>query len=402
MSTINNNENNGKVKIVQKRTVQANRSEVKAESRAVNPEVVPVKAAPRSFQPDSKASKKKSGTSPILVLGLIALIFAGFANFINNRGGSLSNGVQTVQTPTTVPAPAPQVDETAMRKEKLRGMISDAESRLNQNKQRQLEEFKAELERLTADDLSAARGNIEPSVAILTSLTSCVKLTYKMAKDKVSGSNDTQTAIDEVLGSRITNHCVNANREVEALLGRFQQQAIAGSNEYRTELMQILQKPEFSEKPDLRALNVHLRDMVQAGGDVRAIAISSSIATVSAGFDTICAVAARSLIYEVLSAVVAKVAQSVGAAGISAVADGPLPIGDVIGVGLLVGGGIWSAYGLYQARKVMPDKLRTGLNEALNRYHNTLKSQSVEQAVKIQNTLSDKDRALTQSMLNQI
>ena len=81
------------------------------------------------------------------------------------------------------------------------------------------------------------------------------------------------------------------------------------------------------------------------------------------------AIFARTLIRSlsrVLGAVAARLAASWGGAAVSAAADGPLPIGDVIGVVMGVGGTAWSAYDLWQCRVRLPLEITAVLNAAVD------------------------------------
>ena len=344
------------------------------------------------------ANHHSTMTGKVLILGIIALLLAATAHYFVYRGHQAAVSATTAQA---VSSPAPASDD-AVQKEKLRNMIRAAEARLNQERQRQMEQFKASLAGATSGDYAAAKGNVEPVITTLTGLGSCFKLSYKFAKDQVMKTKDADAAINEVINSKITGHCVSSNRQAETLLGQFQNQAVAASNQYRTEMMQILQTPEFSGKPDLRALSGQLNAMQQNGILVQNIAVSSSLASAGLGIDIVVAVVARETLKRVLSAVVSKLVTTAGTSAGCAIADGPLPIGDAVGAVIAVGGLGWSAYDLYQARKVLPDKLRASMNESIDNYYSKLRSQTVEQAVQVQNSLAGKDSEITQTMLNQI
>ena len=68
----------------------------------------------------------------------------------------------------------------------------------------------------------------------------------------------------------------------------------------------------------------------------------------------------------VLGAISARMAVSWGSAAGLAVADGPLPIGDIIGVVMGVGGTAWSAYDLWQCRVRLPLEITAALNAAVD------------------------------------
>jgi len=60
-----------------------------------------------------------------------------------------------------------------------------------------------------------------------------------------------------------------------------------------------------------------------------------------------------------------RLAASWGIAGTCALADGPLPVGDIIGLALAAGGTIWSGVELHRAYKVLPFQLTSALQDAV-------------------------------------
>ena len=69
---------------------------------------------------------------------------------------------------------------------------------------------------------------------------------------------------------------------------------------------------------------------------------------------------------KVLGAVAAKLAVSWTGAASCAAADGPLPVGDIVGVVMGVGGTVWSAYDLWQCRVRLPLEIKAVLNAAVD------------------------------------
>lgn len=68
----------------------------------------------------------------------------------------------------------------------------------------------------------------------------------------------------------------------------------------------------------------------------------------------------------VIGTITAKMAVSWGGAASCAVADGPLPVGDIVGVILGAGGTVWSAYDLWQCRVRLPIEITAVLTSAVN------------------------------------
>ena len=68
----------------------------------------------------------------------------------------------------------------------------------------------------------------------------------------------------------------------------------------------------------------------------------------------------------VLGAIVAKLASAYGSGAACAVADGPFPIGDLIGVALAVGGTIWSISDLCRVQEQLPRELSEILYQSIH------------------------------------
>ena len=67
----------------------------------------------------------------------------------------------------------------------------------------------------------------------------------------------------------------------------------------------------------------------------------------------------------VLGSCAPRLAASWGIAGTCALADGPLPVGDIIGVALAAGGTIWSTIEIHRAYKALPAYLASALQNAV-------------------------------------
>ena len=70
----------------------------------------------------------------------------------------------------------------------------------------------------------------------------------------------------------------------------------------------------------------------------------------------------------IIGPIIGKIAAKVGAGATCAAADGPLPIGDIVGVILAVGGSAWSVHDLLVLRKDFPKAISDALNQAIQEY----------------------------------
>lgn len=70
----------------------------------------------------------------------------------------------------------------------------------------------------------------------------------------------------------------------------------------------------------------------------------------------------------IIGPLVGKIAAKLGLGATCAAADGPLPIGDTIGVILAVGGSAWSVHDLLALRHDLPDAMAAALHQAIQEY----------------------------------
>lgn len=70
----------------------------------------------------------------------------------------------------------------------------------------------------------------------------------------------------------------------------------------------------------------------------------------------------------VIGPLIGKIAAKLGLGATCAAADGPLPIGDTIGVILAVGGTAWSVHDLLDLRRDLPDAIASALHQAIQEY----------------------------------
>lgn len=70
----------------------------------------------------------------------------------------------------------------------------------------------------------------------------------------------------------------------------------------------------------------------------------------------------------VIGPIAGKIAAKIGTGATLAAADGPLPIGDTIGVILAVGGSAWSVHDLLALRRDLPGAISAALRQAIQEY----------------------------------
>lgn len=88
-------------------------------------------------------------------------------------------------------------------------------------------------------------------------------------------------------------------------------------------------------------------------------------ASVGIAVEAVCVKTTLASCTKVIAHCAPKLASSWGLLGTCAAADGPLPIGDVVGVGLAVGGTAWCYHDLRKASKNLPRELSDALRAAI-------------------------------------
>ena len=82
--------------------------------------------------------------------------------------------------------------------------------------------------------------------------------------------------------------------------------------------------------------------------------------------EAVCIKATIDSCIRILARLTPKLASSWGLFGTLATTDGPLPIGDVVGAGLAIGGTAWCCMDLCKAYKALPDELSEALRTAIS------------------------------------
>ena len=186
-----------------------------------------------------------------------------------------------------------------------------------------------ELDARAKPHFDEAERNVPSVVADLTANGNFLKLCWLMAKDKMSGTHETQKFIESKIHDRIVVPCQR------------------GAQVYGC-------------KVDEAAIS---RELLESGRD------NAKAAAYAAGGLALEAVFIRSTLASlrsVLGAIVGKLASAYGSGAACAAADGPLPIGDIIGVGLAVGGTIWSIDDLCHAQKQLSRELSEILYQSIH------------------------------------
>ena len=185
-----------------------------------------------------------------------------------------------------------------------------------------------ELDALAKPHFDEAECNVPSVVADLTSQSNFLKLCCLMVEDKLSGSEKTQKFIESKIHARIVVPCQRG--------------------------------------ADVYGCNVDpaaIRNELLASG--RNSAVITAYATGSLALEAVFIKSTMASLRSVLGAIIGKLSSAYGGGAACAAADGPLPIGDVIGVALAAGGTIWSITDICQAQKQLKQELTEILYQSI-------------------------------------
>ena len=192
-------------------------------------------------------------------------------------------------------------------------------------------------------------------------------LAYKFAYDRVKGTTRAQDAIVPLVSAHVLGPVERAVGKYETLTRQFHAElkhdveAFAMDLAVRSQAFEreisVLSIPEARRVGDaMQGVVVGIEDRAvktvaaAVGAAVEAALIKSSLSTIG---KVVVRTSSRAL-----AGAAARLSASVATGAGCALADGPLPIGDIVGAGFVVIGLGWTAYDIYEAVQGLPDEIR--------------------------------------------
>jgi hypothetical protein len=232
--------------------------------------------------------------------------------------------------------------------------------------------------------------DVDKAVDELTGFGAAFKLTYCMAKDKLTGSDDTRDRIDSVLYRHFSGPAIETMKAVEAEMQNFANKLVQNSTSMGV-------KAGLNATYDDEFARFHIL-IENSRENLRRIALSSTLSQTALAMTAAMSPTILAQARNVLGAIVRRVANTQAASAICVVADGPFPVGDAIALGLETVGTSLAIYDLHKARKVLRENVRPALREGIAAYREALYHQSMEIARKM---IADADTA-NRNILKQI
>ena len=306
----------------------------------------------------SSSSSERSGFTRveliIAVAGFLLLTIIGVWRIA--RPGSSDSNTLPVRSDNTTR----QEVQVAERAKKVALLQTDYTAAID----RHYAEFVSEVESVAAARFGNVRNGIPHVVNRFGTFSRCKDLLVTLVKDKMDNGCRTANSLKHDLESNFYRGLYDARDKVNACLVSFLKNVEAERQAFRHELEVELDSVEL---PGDEAF----RNILTDGGEriekcKRELAEGQIVAAISTIIEATCIRVTVSTIAKILGKAVARMAGSVAVGAGSAVADGPLPIGDVIGFGVVLGSTGWTVYDIWQATKVLPKELGKALRAVAN------------------------------------
>lgn len=329
-----------------------------------------------------KAEMKKK-TNWLYLAAMILVLILAVVSYMVGRSPDGNTGVEVNQIEKSSLSEDQSAKARALE-EKFRQKVLQKEREFQQKNNEIIDNFESQLQEIINRNFNAAENAIPSVVKDFSGFGACNKLCYKMVKSKITGSSDLQTSIQASL-AKVLDHCSAGTGEVDNLLKSFEIRLAENSNQFRTSIGDIaeeLNNPEYISL-DTSAIKKFTEDIIEIYASVPRNVIATVSAEIGVALETVFIRSTCSVLTSVFAKSVAKMAGSAAAGAICAAADGPIPIGDIIGGGIAVVGLGWTAWDIYHAMKVLPENLDRQLRDSVAKYRSEISQSAKAQAHKL-------------------
>lgn len=225
----------------------------------------------------------------------------------------------------------------------------------NSEQARIVEEYKQRIDRCINISFENARDGAAKFSGEMGNLTYLLKLSYLFACDKAFNDDSSEKEIGEKVSNYISRHINDGLDKVDILIKDCYKELSKNHTKLRLEVDSVLENRPLSKELKLRLKSLdYALSSIQSTSMFNSVRLAITLALEGILIKDTCRITLR-----LLSPVVAKMGTAVG----SSLADGPLPIGDILGAGLT----LWSVYDIYCIKVETPENIMSILNSELDR-----------------------------------
>lgn len=319
--------------------------------------------------PSPPGSARSGFTRVELIIAVAGfLLLTGIGVWRIARSGKLDSNTSPVGSDNTtrqevLVAPqevqaVPQEVRVAERAKKVARLQTDYTAAID----RHYATFVSEVESVAAARFGNVRNGIPRVVDEFGTFSRCKDLLVTLVRDKMDNGCRTANSLKHDLEANFYRGLYDARDKVNACLVSFLKNAEAERQAFRHELEVELDSIELPGDEAFRKILSDGAERIETCK--RELAEGQIVAAISAIIEATCIRITVSTISKILGKAAARMAGSAAIGAGSAMADGPLPIGDVIGGAVVLGSTCWTAYDIWQATEVLPKELSNALSEA--------------------------------------
>ena len=251
-----------------------------------------------------------------------------------------------------------------------------------------LTQFMNCLESNVNPDFQKAKDAIQDVTDELCGLGTCVSFSYKAAKDKIKGTNDFDEAYMGIVNQPIVQPCLHANAVATEMLQTLNQQLMERHTQYAVDLAFACGDNSYQvPTPDVLRLQECINTVADSARSLQQQKAISII--VGLTLETIFIRSTCTALVKLFAVPVAKITGSLSIGGICAVADGPIPVMDIVGGVITIGGLAWTAYDIYDVTCIMPETRKNELGTGIDETQIRLLEDSKSKAKELTNTYLD-------------
>lgn len=226
-----------------------------------------------------------------------------------------------------------------------------------------------------------AQNNIEQVSKNLGGLKTCFSLCTRMVDDKINGSDELPKALQEAIEPTIISPCLQGMEQIQSEFDRFLLTLMENRNQYLADILKAGQELNIDvSRLNPAIMNSHHRALVQTTVDN---AVTSVATVIGVGLEAAFIKTSVSCVTRLGAAIAAKMSASAAVGATCAVVDGPLPIGDIIGGALAIGGAAWTGHDVYKLTMVLPGEMRASLHSLVSSTRNDAIAQARSEALRI-------------------
>ena len=225
-------------------------------------------------------------------------------------------------------------------------------------------EFLAEVDSMANVKFGQVRANIPGIVAEFGTMSRCAALVKAIALDKLRGGTRAEKNIRRDLEASYYDGLYSARDNVAKCLQGLETNLENAHNAFIAQLQGELSTVELPNDDEYRALLEDCGERIEKGK--YDLATGQFAAGVAVAVEAACARQTLATASRMLGSAAARQAGTMTAGVGAAVADGPLPFGDIICGIAVLGCAAWTGVEVYQATKVLPEKLAETLRSATN------------------------------------